>query len=186
MPDQEKLQNEKEEPRTLTLEERWQMDEEMQKEYGSNYLLFEPQCRSCRFAKEGTTESCQKYDEIPWEILTVQKRCPHCRKPKDQKPQIHFFVAEDRQEILEYDFWPEEAFRRAQRFPVLAVWAYDGDEPVCGAVFTRESDAEGVLVVLQYIYTLENFRELGIASDVMKYAEKLFVESGTAECRFSE
>ena len=31
MPDQEKLQNEKEEPRTLTLEERWQMDEEMQK-----------------------------------------------------------------------------------------------------------------------------------------------------------
>ena len=43
MPDQEKLQNEKEEPRTLTLEERWQMDEEMQKEYGSNYLLFEPQ-----------------------------------------------------------------------------------------------------------------------------------------------
>ena len=52
-------------------------------------------------------------------------------------------------------------------------------EPVCGAVFTRESDAEGVLFVLQYIYTLENFRELGIASDVMKYAEKLFVESGT-------
>ena len=179
MPDQEKLQNEKEELRTLTLEERWQMDEEMQKEYGNNYLLFEPQCRSCRFAKEGTTESCQKYDEIPWEILTVQKRCPHCRKPKDQKPQIHFFVAEDRQEILEYDFWPEEELRRAQRFPVLAVWAYDGDEPVCGAVFTRESDAEGVLVVLQYIYTLENFRELGIASDVMKYAEKLFVESGT-------
>ena len=179
MPDQEKLQNEKEELRTLTLEERWQMDEEMQKEYGNNYLLFEPQCRSCRFAKEGTTESCQKYDEIPWEILTVQKRCPHCRKPKDQKPQIHFFVAEDQQEILEYDFWPEEELRRAQRFPVLAVWAYDGDEPVCGAVFTRESDAEGVLVVLQYIYTLENFRELGIASDVMKYAEKLFVESGT-------
>ena len=104
MPDQEKLQNEKEEPRTLTLEERWQMDEEMQKEYGSNYLLFEPQCRSCRFAKEGAAESCQKYDEIPWEILTVQKRCPHCRKPKDQKPRIHFFVAEDRQEILEYDF----------------------------------------------------------------------------------
>lgn len=67
---------------------------------------------------------------------------------------------------------------------MLAVWAYDGDEPVCGAVFTRESDAEGVLVVLQYIYTLENFRELGIASDVMKYAEKLFVESGTAEWPF--
>lgn len=64
MPDQEKIQNENEEPRTLTLEERWQMDEEMQKEYGSNYQLFTPQCRNCRFAKEGTTESCQKYEEV--------------------------------------------------------------------------------------------------------------------------
>lgn len=176
---QKKDQSEKEEPHVLTMLERWHMDEEMQKDGVSNYQFFTPQCESCRFAKDGILESCQKYEEIPWEILTVQRRCPHCRKRKDQKPQIHFFVADDRKEILSYDFLPKEALRQAQKFPVMAVWAYEDREPVCGAVFTRESDEEGVLVVLQYIYTLENYRELGIASDVMKYAEKLFAESGT-------
>lgn len=58
MAEQEKLEQGKEEPRALTLEEKWQMDEEMQADGSSNYQVFTPQCRSCQFAKKGALEEC--------------------------------------------------------------------------------------------------------------------------------
>lgn len=176
MPGQENIQNE--EPRTLTLEERWQMDEEMQKDGVSNYQVFTPQCESCRFAKEDTRETCQKYQNIPWEIMTVQIRCPHYRRSKEHKPQLTYMSIGDRAEILEYKFLPEEALRQISKYPALAVWAYDESNPVCSAVFTQESDGEGILVVLQYICTLEEYQNLGAAAELMQYAQKLFADAG--------
>ena len=175
---QKKDQSEKEEPRVLTMLERWQMDEEMQKDGESNYRVFTPQCKSCRFAEEDTLEACQKYQNIPWEIMTAQFRCPYYRRSKEHKPQLTCMSIGDKTEILEYKFLPEEAVRQISKYPALAVWAYDESTPVCGAVFTQESDDEGILVVLQYICTLEEYQNLGAASELMRYAQKLFADAG--------
>lgn len=87
MAEQEKLEQGKEEPRALTLEEKWQMDEEMQADGSSNYQVFTPQCRSCQFAKKGALEECRKYYTISWKILTVQEACPYYQSQEDQKQQ---------------------------------------------------------------------------------------------------
>ena len=129
MAEQEKLEQGKEEPRALTLEEKWQMDEEMQADGSSNHQVFTPQCRSCQFAKKGALEECRKYYTIPWKILTVQEACPYYQSQEDQK-QLRYVRIGEKKEIL------------------------------------------------QYICTAEEYRNLGVASDVMKYAEKLFAESG--------
>ena len=81
----------REEPRTLTLERTVADGRGNAKEYGTIICFLNRSAEAVVSQKKEQPKSCQKYDEIPWEILTVQKRCPHCRKPKDQKPQIHFF-----------------------------------------------------------------------------------------------
>lgn len=183
---QKQDQSEKEEPRMLTLEERWQMDEEMQKDGASNYEVFISQCKSCRFAEEDTLETCQKYQRIPWGIMTAQFRCPHCRRSKEHKPQLTYLSIGDKAEILEYKFLPEEAVWQISKYPALAVWAYDENNPVCSAVFTQEADEEGILVVLQYICTLEEYQNLGAAADLMRYAQKLFADAGVKRLVLSE
>lgn len=177
MPDHEENQSEMDKSPSVTMEERWLFDEQMQRTYGGNYQILQPQCSNCRFAIEGKHEECQKYPAIPWDIMTVQLPCPYYRRPKDRKPQIRCITVVEKKEILEYDFLPEAARFYAKKYPALAVWAYVGKEPVCGAVFTKEFDNHGALAVLQYVYTLEAYRNLGVAADVIKYAEKVCQQS---------
>ncbi len=79
----------------------------------------------------------------------------------------------NKDEILEYDFLPEEALRQVRNHEALAVWSYDDKIPVCCAVFTRKDVREQTAVVLQYIGTAEPYRRRGKARELMDYSIEL-------------
>ncbi len=58
---------------SVTLQERWQSDEELS---SSGVLkVKESPCKSCKFARPDTVESCQVYSPIPWDFLTGKEEC---------------------------------------------------------------------------------------------------------------
>lgn len=79
----------------------------------------------------------------------------------------------DKDEILGYDFLPEEALRQVRNHESLAIWSYDDKKPVCCAVFTRKAISEQTAAVLQYIVTGEPYRKRGKARELINYSIQL-------------
>ena len=61
----------------VTLQERWRSDEGLSN--GGVFEVKESPCKSCKFARPDTVESCQVYSPLPWDFLTGKAECPDYR-----------------------------------------------------------------------------------------------------------